>query len=142
MYVYTVGETEWTKNGRYTGTSEIGLTPAGIKQVQTTGSQFVGPGKLLDVNRIARVWVSPRKRAQQTYHLLFGGGEQDSHGNGHDEVRNVTMLTDDIAEWDYGDYEGLVVNEIRALRKERGLDREREWNIWKDGCEGGEYVCR
>lgn len=50
------------------------------------------------------------------------------------------MLTEDIAEWDYGDYEGLVVREIRARRKEKGLDREREWNIWRDGCEGGEYI--
>ena len=58
------------------------------------------------------------------------------------KVEEMMTLTNDIAEWDYGDHEGLVVNEIRALRKERGLDREREWNIWKDGCEGGEYVCR
>lgn len=49
-------------------------------------------------------------------------------------------LTEDIAEWDYGDYEGLVVREICARRKEKGLDRESEWNIWRDGCEGGEYV--
>jgi hypothetical protein len=32
------------------------------------------------------------------------------------------------------------VREIRARRKEKGLDREREWNIWRDGCEGGEYI--
>ena len=114
------------------------------------------------MNRIARAWVSPRKRARQTYRLLFfggdgegegegeGDGDSDGHGDGYDksdviekvEKKMMMTLTNDIAEWDYGDYEGLVVDEIRALRKEKGLDREREWDIWKDGCEGGEYVCR
>lgn len=37
--------------------------------------------------------------------------------------------TEDIAKWDYGDYEGLKANEIRELRKERGLDRDRKWDI-------------
>jgi len=44
----------------------------------------------------------------------------------------------DIAEWDYGHYEGLTTTETRRLRKERGLDGEREWSVWRDGCEGGE----
>ena len=127
-----------------------------MKQVQNTVSQFVGPGKLLDIDRIARMWVSPRQRAQLTYRLLFlegigydfikdrNGGDTDDSSTGvdiYDKVVGMTTFTEDIAEWDYGDYEGLVVNEIRALRKERGLDQDREWDIWKDGCEGGEYVC-
>jgi hypothetical protein len=36
------------------------------------------------------------------------------------------------------DYEGRVTKDIRALRKERGLDKDQEWDIWRDGCEGGE----
>lgn len=75
------------------------------------------------------MWVSPRKRAQETFRLLF-----DRDANISDKV----TLTEDVAEWDYGDYEGLTVHEIRARRKEKGLDREREWDIWRDGCEGGE----
>jgi probable phosphoglycerate mutase len=108
-----------------------------MRQVTATGSQFVGPGKLVDVARLAHVWVSPRERAQQTYRLLFGGG---GDGDGSNMADKIMTITEDIAEWDYGDYEGLVVGEIHALRKARGLDRERGWNIWKDGCEGGEYV--
>jgi broad specificity phosphatase PhoE len=50
---------------------------------------------------------------------------------------NVTV-TEDIAEWDYGDYEGITEGETRVLRKERGWDVEREWDVWRDGCEGGE----
>lgn len=80
------------------------------------------------------MWISPRKRAQQTFRLLFSGGDPGS------SITDNVTLTEDIAEWDYGDYEGLVVREIRARRKEKGLDQEREWNIWRDGCEGGEYV--
>lgn len=52
----------------------------------------------------------------------------------------IVTFTDDIAEWNYGDYEGLKSNETRKLRKDRGLDTEREWSIWADGCEGGEYA--
>jgi sedoheptulose-bisphosphatase len=35
-------------------------------------------------------------------------------------------------------YEGLLTKEIRAKRKEHGLDQDRDWDIWTDGCEGGE----
>ena len=50
----------------------------------------------------------------------------------------IVTVTEDIAEWDYGDYEGITEGETRVLRKERGLDVEREWDVWRDGCEGGE----
>jgi sedoheptulose-bisphosphatase len=43
-----------------------------------------------------------------------------------------------LAEWDYGLYDGKLTHEIRALRKGHGLDHERAWNIWRDGCEEGE----
>lgn len=55
-------------------------------------------------------------------------------------LTHPTTSTENLAEWDYGDYEGLKANEIRQLREKRGLDRERKWDIWRDGCEGGEYV--
>lgn len=55
------------------------------------------------------------------------------------------LVTDRLKEWDYGDYEGMTIDEVHELRKKRGLDRDREndgktWNIWVDGCEGGEYA--
>ena len=106
----------------------------GISQVSATATKLVGPDKLIDLSRVAHVWVSPLKRAQQTFRLLFNSGDRGT------DIADKVTLTKDIAEWDYGDYEGLVVREIRARRKEKGLDQEREWNIWKDGCEGGEYI--
>ncbi|KAK6523535.1 hypothetical protein TWF281_001516 [Arthrobotrys megalospora] len=131
------GETEWTKNGRYTGSTDLELTPHGVKQVKGTASQLVGSGKLIDPARIVRVWVSPRKRALQTFGLLFNG-LNDSGGNSPTIPEDKITITEDIAEWDYGDYEGLLVEEIRSSRKERGLDQDIAWNIWRDGCEGGE----
>jgi broad specificity phosphatase PhoE len=131
------GETEWTINGRYTSFTDLELTPAGIKQVTGTSSQLVGPGKLIKPSNITRIWVSPRTRAQQTFKLLFGTTESES---GLTVDASKVTVTDDIAEWNYGEYEGLLAAEIRAGRKAKGLDKDSEWEIWRDGCEGGEYV--
>ncbi|OJJ65341.1 hypothetical protein ASPSYDRAFT_40155 [Aspergillus sydowii CBS 593.65] len=129
VFIARHGETEWTKNGRYTGITELDLTADGVRQVTGTARQLVGPGKLIDPVRIARVWVSPRKRTQQTFQLLFSATGLDAE--------KVT-LTEDITEWDYGSYEGLRSSEIRSLRRENGLDKSMDWNIWRDGCEDGE----
>ena len=127
------GETEWTINGRYTGNSDIPLTSNGIRQVQDTGEVLVGSGKVIDPSRFAHVFVSPRQRAQKTLDLLLGDAQKDALGK-----EGKVTITEDIAEWDYGDYEGLLTKEIRARRKEKGLDKEKAWDIWVDGCEGGE----
>ena len=44
-------------------------------------------------------------------------------------------ITNDIREWDYGDYEGITSAQIKELREKAGLP---PWDIWKDGCPGGE----
>jgi len=125
-----VGETEWAKLGRSTGTTEIELNPTGTAQVSSAASILVGPGKLLDPYRFTRIFVSPRIRAKQTFELLLGPNLNLIEGK--------LTHTDDIAEWDYGDYEGLKNHEIRLLRQKRGQDKEEKWDIWRDGCEGGE----
>ncbi|KAF4458664.1 phosphoglycerate mutase [Fusarium albosuccineum] len=130
VFLVRHGETEWAKSGRYTGITDIELTAAGFRQVSSTAKIVVGAGKFLDPSRLAQVFVSPRRRATQTLELFLPSLE----ANG-----NVTR-TEDIAEWDYGQYEGLKTHEIRELRKKKGLDQEREWSIWRDGCEGGESM--
>jgi probable phosphoglycerate mutase len=130
--VLQIGETEWTKSGQFTGTTEIELTQAGAEQVSSAATTLVGAGKLLDPYRLVHVFVSPRVRARNTFKLLL----DPSSGL----VAEKVTYTEDIAEWDYGDYEGLTDEQTRILRKEKGLDLERRWNIWSDGCEGGEYV--
>lgn len=36
------------------------------------------------------------------------------------------------------EYEGLLPNEIKEKRASHGLDKDKKFNIWQDGCEGGE----
>ncbi|MCJ1442541.1 MAG: hypothetical protein MMC23_003037 [Stictis urceolatum] len=133
IYLARHGETEWTINGRYTGVTDLDLTKNGVKQVQGTGKMLIGEGKLIDPSKLIKVFVSPRKRAQTTFDLLFAKEEKDRLSKaGRIEV------TDEIAEWGYGEYEGLVTSQIREKRKEQGLDQERPWDIWRDGCEDGE----
>ncbi|PYH81042.1 phosphoglycerate mutase-like protein [Aspergillus uvarum CBS 121591] len=135
VFLYRHGETEWSKSGRYTGTSEIELTADGIKQVTASGQILVGAGKLLDpARKLARVFVSPRRRAMHTFELAFPEADKQALR----AAGKVQENDERLAEWGYGLYEGLLTKEIRALRKEHGLDGEQEWDIWRDGCEGGE----
>ncbi|KAK5133740.1 hypothetical protein LTR08_007390 [Meristemomyces frigidus] len=125
VFLIRHGETEWSKTGQHTGKTDIALTAHGEAQVSSTANIVYGNGRLIDPKSVAKVWLSPRKRAIRTYELLSGQTE------GY-------QITESLAEWDYGDYEGLKPAEIRAKRKERGLDQDRTWDIWTDGCEGGE----
>lgn len=87
--------------------------------------------------------MSPRRRAQRTLELLDLGGchsglpwQEAPAGHQTFEGKVEVEVTNDIREWDYGDYEGLTSKTIRQQRKERG---EKEgWDIWRDGCPGGE----
>jgi len=126
------GETEWSKSGRFTGTTDLELTNNGVGQVLGTGKVIVGPGKLIDQSNIAHAFISPRKRAQKTFDLLFA-----DHGSESMRETKVTT-TEKLTEWNYGQYEGLLTDQIRTLRRDHGLDQERPWDIWKDGCEDGE----
>jgi broad specificity phosphatase PhoE len=125
------GETEWAKNGRFTGISEIPLTEHGRAQVAATAKMLVGPGKLIDKAKLSRIFISPRVRAQSTFEELFDKASQVAL-----KEAGKAETTDKLAEWGYGDYEGLKEFEIRNLRKERGLDKETPWDIWRDGFDG------
>ena len=130
--VLQTGETSWAKLGRFTGTTEIKLTQTGTAQVSLMAETFVGPGKLMDPSHLSHVFVSPRTRAVQTFQLLLPPPTNVDAAK--------VVYTEDIAEWNYGDYEGLTDPEIRDSRKREGLDHERDWDIWTDGCKGGEYA--
>lgn len=147
------GETDWARSGRYTGLTDIPLNPRGIAQVTSTGAIAVGPHRLIDPAKIGRIYSSPRIRAKQTFELAFGstiestGGDRAVDGSkvveegmvaGELKRERKVVTEERLREWTYGDYEGLFTKEIRSLRKSRGLDGEREWDIWKDGCQGGE----
>jgi len=89
-------------------------------------------------------YVSPRKRAQRTFELLCLGSNESLpwhlHGPRDSErslpCRAAVEVTADIREWDYGDYEGITTPQILDLRRQQGLGPD--WDIWRDGCPGGE----
>ena len=101
-------------------------------------------------NRYVGSYVSPRTRAQRTLELLdLGCRDRFPWANDSaspptptptptlDARTNASIeITDRVREWDYGDYEGVKSAEVRQLRKSRGLNED--WDIWRDGCEGGE----
>lgn len=105
------GETEWSRNGRHTGSTDLPLTEAGVRQAERAGTALAG-------RSFARVLTSPLSRARETGRLVgLGDG---------------ALLRDDLREWDYGDYEGLTTAEIRRDRP--------GWDLWRDGCLGGEVA--
>jgi broad specificity phosphatase PhoE len=110
--------------------TERPLTERGEAQVKATAAVLVGTGRLIDPHKLGHIFSSPRTRAIRTCELALGSVKND-----HDLVYD---FTEELAEWDYGSYEGLTSNEIRALRKSRELDTGRGWSIWIDGAEGGE----
>lgn len=143
VFIVRHGETEWSLNGRHTGRTDIPLTANGQKRVIATGRALVGDDRLIVPHQLCHIYVSPRKRAQRTFELLnlgiSGPLPWQPHGNslgGGLQCNAKVEITEDIREWDYGDYEGVTSPEIRRMRAEQGL--EGTWDIWKDGCPGGE----
>lgn len=61
--------------------------------------------------------------------------ERREHGEEDIKTQANVEITEDIREWDYGDYEGITSKQIKEDRKRDGLP---PWDIWTDGCPGGE----
>ncbi len=106
------GETEWSKSGRHTGRTDLELTDDGRAQARLAAETIA---ELQLENPV--VVSSPRHRALVTAELA---------GLTVDEVSPL------LAEWDYGDYEGLTTPQIRETVP--------DWTVWEYGCPGGESV--
>ncbi|KAF8858524.1 phosphoglycerate mutase [Acephala macrosclerotiorum] len=100
------------QNGRFTKISKLPLTAYGEEQVAGTAKILVGPGKPIDVAKLAHVFINPRIRAQSTFELLFDANEKATLS-----AQGKMKATGKLAE---------------------GLDKEKPWDIWRDGCEEGE----
>ncbi|CAK7272476.1 Sedoheptulose 1,7-bisphosphatase [Sporothrix epigloea] len=145
LFIIRHGETEWSLNGRHTGTSDIPLTENGEKRIRATGRAMVGNDRLIVPKKLTHIYVSPRKRAQRTFELLHLGLSEPLPWQQHGAVDDAessracdarVQVCEDVREWDYGDYEGITSKDIRAQRAAQGI--EGRWDIWKDGCPGGE----
>ncbi|KAF7155658.1 hypothetical protein CNMCM5623_008200 [Aspergillus felis] len=142
-FIVRHGETEWSLNGRHTGITDLPLTANGEKRIKATGKALVGNDRLIAPKKLVHVYVSPRTRAQRTLELLEIGCKErlpwtETRKSEEEEpIRTEANveITDAIREWDYGDYEGLTSKQIRELREKNG---QGPWDIWKDGCPGGE----
>ncbi|TVY23792.1 Sedoheptulose 1,7-bisphosphatase [Lachnellula hyalina] len=143
VFVVRHGETEWSLNGRHTGTTELPLTANGEKRIIATGRALVGDDRLIVPRKLAHIYVSPRKRAQRTLELLSLGCReplpwvQQRSPDADIRTEACVQITEDAREWDYGDYEGVTSPEIRRRRAGEGVEGG-AWDIWKDGCPGGE----
>jgi probable phosphoglycerate mutase len=104
------GETEWSRDGKHTSTTDVALTEAGLAEAMA-------------LRHVAARWtfalvvVSPMARARDTARLA-----------GLDDQR--VEVSGDLREWDYGEYEGRTTADIRATRP--------GWSVWTDGAPGGE----
>jgi broad specificity phosphatase PhoE len=108
------GETEWSISGQHTGSTEIDLTENGRTQAKLAGGVLNG----LNLDNPV-VISSPRHRARVTAELA---------GLTVDEISPL------LAEWDYGEYEGVTTKTIRETVP--------DWLVWTHGCPGGESVAQ
>jgi probable phosphoglycerate mutase len=109
IYFMRHGETAWSLSGQHTGRTDLPLTPQGQAMARELSAALHGIAFTL-------VLRSPRLRARSTCELAGLGGAAQTDAN--------------LAEWDYGDYEGLRTAEIQQQHP--------AWNLWEDGCPGGE----
>jgi broad specificity phosphatase PhoE len=108
LYFMRHGETAWSLSGQHTGRTDLPLTPHGETEARLLGAALEGVA-------FDHVFTSPRLRARRTAELA---------GHAH------AVVDPDLAEWDYGDYDGKTIAEVRAARP--------DWDIYRDGCPGGE----
>jgi len=109
VYLARHGDTAWTVSGQHTGLTDLPLISNGEHNAHQLGERLKGL-------KFAKVFTSPLQRAARTCQLAGFG---------------ATAETDpDLVEWNYGQYEGLRTAEILAQRP--------DWQLFRDGCPGGE----
>lgn len=108
-YLVRHGDTAWTVSGQHTGRTDLPLIASGEVNAKRLGGRLSGL-------KVAKVITSPLQRATRTCELAGFG--------------TVAELDPDLTEWDYGEYEGLLSKDIHAKRP--------DWELFRDGCPGGE----
>ena len=108
LWVVRHGQTEWSRDGRHTSTTDLPLLPEGEESARALVPR-------LAEQSFALVLTSPRLRASDTARLAgFPDAEVD----------------EDLAEWAYGDYEGVTSAEIQ--------ESVPGWTVWTHPSPGGE----
>ena len=109
VYLARHGETAWSLTGQHTGLTDLPLTDRGEQNARRLGERLIGLS-------FVKVFTSPLQRAARTCELAGFGAAAE--------------VDRDLVEWNYGKYEGLRTAEIHARRP--------DWQLFRDGCPGGE----
>lgn len=109
IYLARHGETAWSLSGQHTGLTDLPLTERGERNARLLGHRLSGLA-------FAKVFTSPLQRAVRTCELAGFGA--------------LAEVDRDLLEWNYGEYEGRRTAEILAERP--------GWQLFRDGCPGGE----
>jgi broad specificity phosphatase PhoE len=109
IYLARHGETAWSLSGQHTGGTDLPLTERGERQARALGERLRGAN-------FVKVLTSPSQRARRTAELAGFG--------------SVAETDPDLAEWDYGEYEGRRTADILTERP--------GWFLFRDGAPGGE----
>ncbi len=112
LWLVRHGETAWSKSGQHTGLTDIPLTNHGEREAAALAP-------LLGAIEAQLVLSSPRQRARTTAELAG---------------LRVDDFDEDLAEWDYGDYEGRTSKEIHT--------EVPHWTIFTHGAPGGETAAQ
>lgn len=108
------GATDWSETGRHTGRTDVPLNEKGARQADRLPPLLA----TLSEGALPVVFTSPLQRAAETARRAVPGVD--------------ATVVDALVEYDYGTYEGLTAAEIDA--KQPG------WNLFRDGCPGGESL--
>jgi broad specificity phosphatase PhoE len=103
LYLIRHGETAWSLSGQHTGRTDIPLIQQGEQDARELHDR-------LRAVTFSHVFTSPLQRARRTCELV-GLGE-------------FAEIEPDLAKWDYGDYEGQRLADIRNGRP--------DWNLFRD----------
>lgn len=109
IYLIRHGQTEWSLSGQHTGQTDLPLTPEGEIQASRLAP-------ILSKVQFSAVFTSPLKRARRTCELAG--------------LARHSQIDPDLAEWNYGDYEGFTTEEI--------LKESSDWNLFANGTPNGE----
>jgi probable phosphoglycerate mutase len=113
LFLVRHGDTDWTDTRRHTGTTDIPWNAAGEAAARRLGA-------VLARETFASVFTSPLVRARRTGELAGFPGRLETVA--------------DLAEWNYGDYEGRTTADIRRER--------RDWDLFRDGVPAGESLAQ
>jgi broad specificity phosphatase PhoE len=109
VYLARHGETAWSISGQHTGLTDLPLTDRGERNARRLADRLRGLS-------FRKVFTSPLQRAMRTCELAGFGAQAE--------------IDRDLLEWNYGEYEGRRTEDIHTERP--------DWQLFRDGCPGGE----